>query len=188
MHRLGYYLYGKINVGEGSFLGDKFNLTKAWDIFNDENSPLKDTIHIENGKVVTLCTYKSYLALEEGFYRGDNGNEQMETSIIKDNSQQFHLSISYDNYDNGESERARFIWSQLKQEFVLEEAADDSLYISVQWEEDGLFVELLSGSKFVLMKLEKTEWLDLTNVVLAVCNKKNDKKELKRLFFCVLKN
>jgi len=165
---LGYYLYGKVNVGEGSFLGDKFNLTKAWVIFNDENSPLKGAVHIENGKVVTLCTYKSYLVLEEGFYRGDNGNEQMEVSIIKDNSQQLHISIRYANYDKGQNETAQFIWSQTKQEFVLEEAENNSIHISVQQEEDCLLVKLLSGRESISMKLKKTEWLNLTNVILAV--------------------
>lgn len=165
---LGYYLYGKVNVGEGSFLGDKFNLTKVWVIFNDENSPLKDAVHIENGKVVTLCTYKSYLALEEGFYRGDNGNEQMEVSIIKDNSQQLHFSIRYANYDKDQNETAQFIWSQTKQEFVLEEAENNSIHISVQQEKDCLLVKLLSGRESISMNLKKTEWLNLTNVILAV--------------------
>lgn len=54
---LGYYLYGKVGVGDGSFLGDKFKLTKIWVIFDDENSPLKGEWHIENGKMVDLCTY-----------------------------------------------------------------------------------------------------------------------------------
>lgn len=55
---LAYHLYGNVSVGDGSFLGDKFNLKKMWVIFNDENSPLKGAWHIENGKLVNLCTYK----------------------------------------------------------------------------------------------------------------------------------
>lgn len=55
---LAYYLYGKISVGDDSFLGDKFNLKKVWVIFNDQNSPLKGEWHIENGKIVDDCTYK----------------------------------------------------------------------------------------------------------------------------------
>ena len=63
---LAYYLYGNVSVGNGSFLGDKFNLKKTWIIFNDENSPLKGAWHIENGKLVNLCTYKfsTYTLLE----------------------------------------------------------------------------------------------------------------------------
>ena len=137
-------------------------------MFNAKNSPLKGAVHIENGKVVTLCIYKSYLALGEGFYCGNNENEKMEVSVIKDNSQQLHFSIRYANYDSGQNESAQFIWSQTEQEFVLEEAVNNSIHISVQCEEDGLLVELLSGRESISMKLEKTEWLNLTNVILAV--------------------
>lgn len=55
---LAYHLYGNIGVGDGSFLGDKFNLKKTWTIFNYENSPFKGAMHIENGKIVNTCTYK----------------------------------------------------------------------------------------------------------------------------------
>lgn len=165
---LGYYLYGKISVGDGSFLGDKFKLVQRWDIFNEITSPLKGAVHIENGKVVTVCLYKSYLALEEGFYYCNNGNEQMEVSIIKDNSQQLHFSIRYANYDKGQNKLAQFIWSQDKKKFVLEKPDDNFLHVSVQWEEDGLLVELLSGRKFISMKLEKVGGLNLTNIVLAI--------------------
>lgn len=55
---LAYHLYGNIGVGDGSFLGDKFNLKKTWTIFNYENSPFKGAMHIENGKKVNACTYK----------------------------------------------------------------------------------------------------------------------------------
>ncbi len=55
---LGYYLYGNINAGNGSSLGDQFNLKYEWVIFDDKNSPLKGDLHIENGKKVRSCTYK----------------------------------------------------------------------------------------------------------------------------------
>lgn len=165
---LGYYLYGKVNVGEGSFLGDKFNLTQERVVFDAENSPLKGVVHIENGKVVTLCIYKSYLVLEEGDYYAARGNEQMEVSIIKDNKQQLHCSIRYGNHDKNRSENAQFVWSQDKRDFVMEESEDSSIHISLQGEKDSLLVELFLGREFISMRLEKTQWLNVTNVVLAI--------------------
>lgn len=53
------YLYGNCSVGDGSVLGDKFNLKKTWKIFDKENSPLKLQIHTENGKIVQSCTYQN---------------------------------------------------------------------------------------------------------------------------------
>ncbi len=53
------YLYGNWSVGDGSVLGDKFNLKKTWTIFDKENSPLKLQVHIENGKMVQSCTYQN---------------------------------------------------------------------------------------------------------------------------------
>ena len=55
---LGYYLYGNVNAGNGSFLGDKFNLKYEWIIFDGKNSPLKGDLHMENGERVHACTYK----------------------------------------------------------------------------------------------------------------------------------
>ncbi len=55
---LAYYLYGNINVGDGSLLGDKFDLKKTWEIYTKENSPLKGTCHIENMQKTDTCTYK----------------------------------------------------------------------------------------------------------------------------------
>lgn len=55
----GYYLYGRIGVGNDSVLGDKFGLIKSWDIYDSENSPLKGDMHLENGKVVQKCTYNN---------------------------------------------------------------------------------------------------------------------------------
>lgn len=66
---LAYHLYGNVSVGDGSFLGDKFNLKKTWIVFNDENSPLKGAWHIENGKLVNLCTYKTELELNTPYKR-----------------------------------------------------------------------------------------------------------------------
>lgn len=56
---LSYYLYGNIGVGEDSILGDEFDLKKMWDIFDEKNSPVKNKLHIENGKIVSECTYQS---------------------------------------------------------------------------------------------------------------------------------
>lgn len=165
---LGYYLYGKISVGDGSFLGDKFSLMKTWVIFDGENSPLKDIIHIENGKVVKLCTYKSYLTLEEGYYYRANENEKMEVSIIKDSSGQLHFSINYVDYDNDKREEAQFIWNQSKRDFVLEQSENKYINISVQCEEESLLIEFLSGKEVISMELEKMGWLNLTNIILAV--------------------
>lgn len=61
---LGYYLYGTVDIGDGSFLGDTFNLKKEWKIFDEANSPLKGTWHIENGRKVDACTYKSGAILD----------------------------------------------------------------------------------------------------------------------------
>lgn len=55
---LGYYLYGNIGMGDGSYLGEAFQLKKTWWILDEENSPLKKTIHIENGEIVPSCTYQ----------------------------------------------------------------------------------------------------------------------------------
>lgn len=62
---LGYYLYGNVSIGEGSFLGDKFNLKKTWVIFNDENSPLKGVWHLENKRKVDSCTYRGNMDDDE---------------------------------------------------------------------------------------------------------------------------
>ena len=62
---LGCYLYGNVSIGDGSFLGDKFNLKKTWVIFNDENSPLKGVWHLENKGKVDSCTYRGNIDDEE---------------------------------------------------------------------------------------------------------------------------
>lgn len=62
---LGYYLYGTVGIGDGSFLGDEFDLKKIWEIFEQKNSPLKGNLHFENGKKVDKCTYKVGAIAEE---------------------------------------------------------------------------------------------------------------------------
>lgn len=64
---LGYYLYGNVGVGDGSYLGETFQLKKTWEMFDEKNSPLNKAIHIENGKVVYPCTYQKSDALFENF-------------------------------------------------------------------------------------------------------------------------
>lgn len=56
---LGLHLYSNVKVGEESVLGDKFNLKKEWVIFDEKNTPLKLSMHLENGKKVNTCTYKN---------------------------------------------------------------------------------------------------------------------------------
>lgn len=106
--------------------------------------------------------------LEEGDYYAARGNEQMEVSIIKDNKQRLHCSIRYGNYDKNRNETAQFVWNQDKRDFVMEESEDSSIHISVQGEKDGLLVELFLGREFISMRFEKTQWLNVTNVVLAI--------------------
>ena len=62
---LGYYLYGNVNIGENSFLGDKFDLKKTWVLFDEKNSPLKGAWHLENRHKVDTCTYKGTTEDEE---------------------------------------------------------------------------------------------------------------------------
>lgn len=66
---LGYYLYGNVGVGDGSYLGEAFQLKKTWDIFDEENSLLKKAIHIENGEIVPACTYQQSDTLFEDFLK-----------------------------------------------------------------------------------------------------------------------
>lgn len=83
---LGFYLYGKVSVGDGSYLGDKFNLTKVWVIFDDANSPLKGEWHIENGKVVIQCTYKTEI---------DSGNSYIMLQLGEDNVEETYQGTTY---------------------------------------------------------------------------------------------
>lgn len=85
---LGYYLYGKVSVGDGSFLGDEFDLKKDWTIFDGQNSPLQDAVHIENGTIVGFCTYK---AVEE-----DEGKIQEGLYIVPDTQNILYVELDGD--------------------------------------------------------------------------------------------
>ena len=84
---LAYYLYGNVSVGNGSFLGDIFDLKKIWVIYDNKNSPLKDAVHMENGKLVGMCTYGSEIELPEGTnFAPFVPNEPETVKILDDNS------------------------------------------------------------------------------------------------------
>lgn len=97
---LGYYLYGNVGVGDGSYLGEAFQLKKTWEIFDEENSPLRKAIHIENGKIIAACTYQKSDALFEDFIKSYE-------FLCDDNR-------TYDTYAYYDDEHELFVQSDLE--------------------------------------------------------------------------
>jgi len=58
-----FYLYASLGLDKDTLIGgilkDVRGIVWSWDIFDEENSPCKANIHLENGKVVPKCTYGS---------------------------------------------------------------------------------------------------------------------------------
>lgn len=110
---LGYYLYGNVSVGEGSYLGETFQLKKTWWIFDKKNSPLKKEIHIENGRIIAACSYKAddpglgdqawksaYIEFIENFDKGYNeydgtyGNTYHLINVNNDNIPELYINTN----------------------------------------------------------------------------------------------
>ncbi len=67
---VGMHLYLDMYAGDGSFIGDTFNLKHTWNIWDEDNSPLKGSMHFEKKnseslKKVEKCTYKPQVSLSK---------------------------------------------------------------------------------------------------------------------------
>lgn len=111
----------------------------------------------------------SEFVLGEGFYYGTNDTIQMHLSAIKDNEDHLHLSIEYrDSLENIDG-LVQFTWDEYQRGFVVEKPEMISASVAMEsYGEGKVAVSLFVKDKYIFAEVEKKNWLNVTNTILAV--------------------